>query len=262
MSDVVTERDGRVLIATMNRSAHRGSIGGHLMAELLEASRTVQQDDSLGALVVAANGPVWSSGGDPNALQSGFGPGADASHLVHREKIGGENGLGDLSDQAIKFDALGVGAWLTAYLQCEKPLIAAIDGVAVGGGFALALAHDVRVISDRARFLPAFNGLGVGPELGTSWALARLVNASRAASIIMTNKWVDADEALASGLANLTVTSADLLATAVDYGSRISARPLPQVIAAVRALREVAGTTLEQRLAREWDARRVSAGPA
>lgn len=256
MSDVETRQVGRVLVATMSRAAHRGSIGGEVMSGLLEAAQTVHADAGLGALVVAADGPVWSSGGDPDALVSGFGPGAKASRLVHREKIGGENGVGFMSDQAIEFDRLGVGAWLELYRQCNKPLIAAIDGAAVGGGFALALSHDYRVVSDNARFLPAFNGLGVGPELGTSWTLSRLVGGSRAAEIIMSNAWVGAEQALELGIANQIESSNDLLGRAIDVAAEIAARPPHEVAAAVRALREASSRSLEQHLAFEWDARR------
>ena len=256
MSDIETRQVGRVLVATMNRAAHQGSIGGQVMAGLLDAARTVHTDAGLGALVVAADGPVWSSGGDPNALNSGFGPGARASHLVHREKIGGENGIGFMSDQAIEFDVLGIGAWLPLYRQCDKPLIAAIDGAAVGGGFALALAHDYRIVTDNARFLPAFNGLGVGPELGTSWTLSRLVGISRAAEIIMSNAWVGAERALEQGMANMMVPSEDLLDRAIEVATEIAARPPHEVIGAVRALREASSRSLEQQLALEWDARR------
>ena len=240
----------------MYRAAHQGSIGGQVMAELLDAARTVHTDAGLGALVVAADGPVWSSGGDPNALKSGFGPGARASHLVHREKIGGENGIGFMSDQAIEFDVLGIGAWMPLYRQCDKPLIAAINGAAVGGGFALALAHDYRIVSENARFLPAFNGLGVGPELGTSWTLSHLVGASRAAEIIMSNTWVGAERALEQGIANMMVPSEDLMGRAIEVATEIAARPSHEIIGAVGALREASSRSLEQQLALEWDARR------
>ncbi len=160
-----------------------------------------------------------------------------------------------MPDQAIEFDVLGIGAWLQLYRQCDKPLIAAIDGAAVGGGFALALAHDYRIVTENARLLPAFTGLGVGPELGTSWTLSRPVGISGAAEIINLNAWVGADRAREQGIVNMMVHSEDLLDRAIEVATEIAAPP-HEISAAVRALREASSRSLEQHLALEWDARR------
>lgn len=256
MTDLITERVGRVLVATINRAAQGNSIGGTLMADLLAASQEVENDDALGALLLTSTGKIWSSGGDPGELGDGFGPGADASRLVLRDGLGGKNGLPELSDQALAFDELGIGAWLLQYRRCQKPLIAAVGGVAVGGGFALALAHDLRIAGDGARFRPAFNALGVGPELGTSWTLSRLIGTGRATEAILSDRWIDAQQSLQLGIVSELVAGDKLYEHALAVAQDIASRPAPAVRAAMRVLREPAAS-LGAALRRETQLRRA-----
>lgn len=257
MSDLSVEREGSVLVATIRSHDGRNAIAGTLFRDLLCAANEVEENDELGALVVAAEGPVWCSGGDPSLLSSGFGPGAHASRLVHRDKIGGDQGLNPISEQALAFESIGVGAWLLKYRECGKPLIAAIDGAAVGGGFALALAHDIRILGKSARFRAAFNSVGVGPEMAVSWTLPRLVGPSRAVQLIMQDSWILAPEAVRMGLASEVVADGTLHDHAVDVAQRISSRPGAEVRATVRLLREANERILRTQLELEWSLRRM-----
>lgn len=255
MSDLTVDRAGPVVIATINREERGNSIGGSLMKDLADLAWRIEGDDEAGALVVTARGRIWCSGGDPSSLRAGFGAGADAGHLVFRDRIGGDQGIDIDSDQTLAFDAVGLGAWLDLYLRCRKPLIAAVNGAAVGGGFALALAHDIRVAAASARFIPAFAGLGVGPELGTSWHLPRLVGPTRATEILMRNTTVDAAEAHRIGLVNEVHPDEELLEHAVRTATDIAERGDETNRRTLRALRNVDNRGLEDSLRDQWAVR-------
>ena len=257
MSDVVVTRVGRVLVATINRADRGNSIGGRMMAELLAAAREAENDDSVGAMVLASTGRIWCSGGDPSELGSGFGPGADASRLIHHDHLGGENGLPALSEQAVRFDKLGIGAWLLLYRECGKPMIAALGGIAIGGGFALSLCHDMRIGSSSMRVRAGFAGVGVGPELGTSWTLPQIIGRGHAAEMLLSNRWVGAQEALRLGLINDLVPDEQLLERTIEIADGIASRPAETVRSVVRALRDVHINSLEQQLRLEWDLHRA-----
>ena len=261
MSDVVVTRVGRVLVATINRADRGNSIGGRMMAELLAAANEAENDDSVGVMVLASTGRIWCSGGDPSELGRGFGPGADANRLIHHDKLGGENGLPALSDQAVQFDKLGINAWLPLYRECGKPMIAALGGIAIGGGFALSLCHDMRIGSHSMRVRPGFAGLGVGPELGTSWNLPQIVGPSQAAEMLLSDRWVGAQEALRLGLISELVPDEQLLDRTVEIADSIASRPAETVRSVIRALRDVHVNSLEQQLRLEWDLFRARATP-
>jgi 2-(1,2-epoxy-1,2-dihydrophenyl)acetyl-CoA isomerase len=93
-----------------------------------------------------------------------------------------------------------VGAWVHAVTQCEKPVIAALNGVAAGAGFGLALACDLRVMSAGATCTAGYVRRGLSPDAGVSWFLPRLVGHARAADLIFTGRDVPAAEALHMGL--------------------------------------------------------------
>ena len=106
----------------------------------------------------------------------------------------------------------------------RKPVIAAVNGAAAGGGFALALSADVRIASSAARFNAAFVRIGVsGCDIGVSWLLPRLVGASRAFELMLTGRFVDAAEAERMGLVARVVADGELLDAALDVAEQIRA---------------------------------------
>jgi enoyl-CoA hydratase/carnithine racemase len=136
----------------------------------------------------------------------------------------------------LKFQEVATGG-IAAIRHLPFPVIAAIHGPATGGGLALALAADIRLVAPTARFSAAFVkvGLSVG-ELGTSYNLTRLVGPGRAAEIAYTARLVHAEEAVRIGLANRMVPSADLIDEAISLARRIATTPAGGLRTSKRAL--------------------------
>ena len=121
-----------------------------------------------------------------------------------------------------------------AVRQVEKPIIAAVNGVAAGGGFDLACASDLRIASDRATFCEVFAKIGLFPGTGGTYFLPRIVGLEKALELIWTADTIDADEALRIGLVGRVVAHDDLLAEATELARRLAAGP-PLALALAKA---------------------------
>jgi len=174
-----------------------------------------------------------------------FSAGADISEF-DQNRATGESGQSYERVTEDAFDSL---------YRCAKPVVAAIRGICFGGGFALALACDLRVASDDARFCSQFIKVGIGGcDIGISYTLPRLVGASRAHDLILTARVIDAAEAERIGLVNRVVPPEELETTAEALAREIAGRaPLP--VRHVKALVDRAGSEpLEAVMAGERDA--------
>jgi enoyl-CoA hydratase/carnithine racemase len=130
-------------------------------------------------------------------------------------------------------------------------VIAAVDGAAVGFGADLALACDLRLFSERAYLQEKFVGIGLMPDGGGTFHLARLVGPGRALELLLLGEKLDAAQALALGLANRILPSSELMAGALELAQRLAAGP-PLALAAIKAATRAAMTgTLEEALDRE-----------
>jgi enoyl-CoA hydratase/carnithine racemase len=154
---------------------------------------------------------------------------------------GGVPGEGTLADFSAGSDdevADRIGGWQAGFTWLRDPRwisIAAVQGHAVGAGFQLALAADLRVIADDARFCMRENALGLIPDMTGTKTLHEAVGYSRALEICATARWVDAEEAVRIGLATLAVPAAELDAAVADLCAALLANPA----APARALREL-----------------------
>ena len=138
--------------------------------------------------------------------------------------------------------------------RSEKPVIAAIQGVCVGGGQELVMACHIRIASDRTRFAQPEISLGIIPGFGGSQRLARIVGASRATELILTGDVITPQEALRIGLVNHVVSDGALLKTAKEIGKKIARHGLPAIRAAMRAIGRGLDATLEEGLKAEEEA--------
>ncbi|MGW1545865.1 enoyl-CoA hydratase/isomerase family protein [Streptomyces sp. NPDC002346] len=148
-----------------------------------------------------------------------------------------------------------IATLVTRLRSLRMPVVAAVQGAASGGGFALALASDVRVCADDARFNAAFVKVGLSAcDIGVSWLLPRLIGASRAFELLLTGRFVDAEEADRIGLVSRLVPRAELLDTALEVARSIAAlspygvRMTKQVMwSQLEISSQVAGLDLENR---------------
>lgn len=153
-----------------------------------------------------------------------------------------------------------VGRWVQSVLRCEKPVIAAVNGVAAGAGMGLALACDLRIVANSARFAPGYIRVGLSPDAGVSWFLPRLVGLGRAMELLLTAREVDAPEAERIGLASMVVPDDQVVQRAAEVAERLAAASPIALALTRRALYRGMDATLDQQLAREVEYVRVCAG--
>ena len=206
MSAVTLERRAGVLIITLNRPK-ANAIDVATSLELYAAFKTLNDDPALRVGIITGTGRFFSAGWDLGAANDG-------------EAVDADHGPGGF-------------AGLTEYFDLTKPVIAAVNGLAVGGGFELALAADLIVASTEARFWLPEAQLGMLPDSGGLLRLPKAIPARLAHEMILTGRRMDADEALALHLVNRVVAPEALLDSAVDLAETI-ARSAPLAIAAAR----------------------------
>lgn len=209
MSTLRIERDGAVATLTLDRPEKLNALSAKLLDELLAAVERLNADASTRVAIV-------TGGGD-----RAFAAGADIAAMATMSTV-----------EAKEFSERGhrVGA---AMEQSRLPFIAAVNGVALGGGCELALACDVIYASDKARFGQPEVNLGVGPGFGGTQRLPRRVGVGQARRLCMIGEMIDAAEALRIGLADAVVPHADLLSTVRRVAAVIATKP-PLAVAAIK----------------------------
>ncbi|HKN38749.1 MAG TPA: enoyl-CoA hydratase/isomerase family protein [Acidimicrobiia bacterium] len=254
MSDVDIERDGGVATLVMRSGAHN-TVRGTLLADVLEAVEELERDDGVRVVITAAEGPIWCASADFEDLDRHLGRPAD--DLLHDDAFAGAKGLPLQSAQARRFDRLGIGHWVLRFRRFGKPLVAALTGSVAGGGLSLAVMHDFRIASAEARFRAAFMSMAVGPEMGLSFFLPRLVGLPVATDLLLRDRKLDASEALACGLVHEVVAPADVVPRARALAEELAAKPPLAVRAHIRALRATVENSLAGQLELEWDNQRI-----
>ena len=219
---LVESRDG-VRVVTLNRPDVLNAISAQLGAELLDALREAERTADTRCLLLTGAG-------------RGFCAGADL-----REQAPGQTSVGDL----LRTRYNGIVQRMRAM---EKPVIAAVNGVAAGAGCNLALAADLRVASDRASFIEAFSRVGLIPDSGGTWLLPRLVGTGRALEMMFFADPLDAAAAERLGLVNRVVPHDDLMPRALEWAARLAAGPTRAYGLIKRGVSQAASMTLADAL--------------
>lgn len=206
MSAVLLDRRDDVLIITLNRPK-ANAIDVATSLELYAAFKTLNDDPALRVGIITGTGRFFSAGWDLGAANDG-------------EAVDADHGPGGF-------------AGLTEYFDLTKPVIAAVNGLAVGGGFELALAADLIVASTDARFWLPEAQLGMLPDSGGLLRLPKAIPARLAREMILTGRRLEADEALTLGLVNRVAAPEELISSALDL-AEIIARAAPLAITAAR----------------------------
>jgi 2-(1,2-epoxy-1,2-dihydrophenyl)acetyl-CoA isomerase len=256
MSDVDLRIDGGVATLLMTPSGEHNTVGGTLLKDLLEAAGELERDDAVRAVVTAASGPIWCASAHFDDLERFLGSSAD--EMLHNPEFAGDKGLPPMSEEARRFDRLGMGHWVLGWLRLQKPTIAALTGSVAGGGLSLALMHDFRIASEEARFQTAFLSVGVGPEMALSWFLPRVVGLPAATELLLCDRRLKAPEALRRNLVHEVVPAADVVGRAQALAAELAAKAPLGVRAHVRSLRASLDSTLRQQLELEWDNQRIT----
>ena len=193
--DVIYEVDDPVATITLNRPEKLNAFTTRTLNEMRDAVDRAVADPAVVGIVVTGAG-------------RGFCAGLDSAQLSATATAGSS------SKPPASDDVPGLFTWL---LAADKPVIAAINGVAAGGGFVLAVMSDVRIASTAATFTSIFSKRGLIAEHGTTWIVPRLVGAGNALDLLWTSRRIDAAEAHRMGLVQHLAEPDDLLATARQY---------------------------------------------
>lgn len=222
------ERAEAIETWTLDLPEQRNPISGNdMIAAVEEATDRVNRDPSVRAVILTGAGSAFSSGGNIKDMadRTGlFGHAAPAQRTAYRD---------------------GIQRIPRALHACEVPLIAAVNGPAVGAGCDLALMCDLRIASSTAFFAESFVKLGIIPGDGGAYFLPRAIGAARAAEMALTGDRVDAETALAWGLVSQVVAPEDLLTSAHRLAERVAANPPHAVRMAKKLLREADGRSLD-----------------
>ncbi len=199
-----------VAVLTLNRPERLNAISQAIREEVHAAVQTAQDDDQIRALIITGAG------------ERGFCSGADLSGGVEARA----RAAAAEQSQTQRLDEVGwVGRWARRFFYFDKPLIAAVNGIAAGAGMSMAMAADLRVGSEHSRFKSVFIERNFSPDSGLSYFLPRVVGYSRAADLIFTSRTVLAEEAYRLGLLDRLVPHSTLVEEAVKLAGEMAGWP-------------------------------------
>ena len=217
-TQILYEVDDRVATITLNRPEKLNAFTNRMMRELIDAFDRIDGDDEVRAVIVTGAGRGFCAGADLSAGGATFAyGGSDEQTAAGVPRDGG-------------------GMVSLRIFECNKPVIAAINGAAVGVGITLALPMDLRLVSTSAKIGFVFARRGIVPEACSSWFLPRLVGISQALEWCYSGRVFDADEALAGGLVRSVHEPDDLLPAARAIAAEIADHGAPVSIALTRRM--------------------------
>ena len=220
------EKKGAVGILTVNRPEALNAINSALLDELYDKVSEIAADESVRCLILTGSGKAFVAGADIGEMK-------------------------DLSKQeGYEFGMRGHRSF-TAVENLEIPVIAAVNGYALGGGCELALCADIRIASEHAKFAQPEVGLGITPGFGGTQRLIRTVNRAKAMEMILTARTVSAQEALEMGLVSRVVPGEELMNTALALAESIAANAPVAVRNAKAAVRRSYARELDEDLEAE-----------
>lgn len=231
-SSVLLEREGPVGVVRLNRPGKLNAFAGDMRDRIGDAVESLADEEGVRTIVITGAG-------------RGFCAGADIDYL--NELVAEENE----KDFA---KLLEVGERVVAAIRSTaQPVVAAINGPAAGGGANLALACDLRIMSDAASIGQTFTRIGLHPDWGGTYFLPRLVGESRALELMWTGRMVGAEEALAIGMVNRVVAADRFEEEAMEWARKIAAAPPIAVARIKHAVYESRDSDLETMLALEME---------
>lgn len=226
---IIYEKKDGIATITLNRPERLNAIGLNMQLELGKALEEANSDDEVRVLIITGAGRGFCSGADLTVL----GDTAEqvGQHLVARSPAAG-----------------GIRSFTLQLQNFEKPTIAAVNGHAVGAGLSLALACDIKIASDRARFSQIFIKRGLVPDTGSTYFLPRLVGMARACEMAFTGDILDAEQAKEYGLVSRVVPHDELMGVVRELAAKIAAGPPIAMKLAKRALNRGATSDLASAL--------------
>ncbi|HAU25175.1 MAG TPA: enoyl-CoA hydratase [Gammaproteobacteria bacterium] len=210
------EVSDQILTITLNRPEQLNAFTVEMAKELIRAFNQASDDDEVSAIVVTGAGKAFCAGMDLSSAGNVFGLNEELQPSLDDMRT-------RLHDPAIEEGVRDTGGQLTlAIFECKKPVIAAINGAAVGIGATMSCAMDIRLVSEAARVGFVFNKVGITPEAASSWFLPRIVNMGTALEWIYSGDLIGAEELTQKGFANHQLAAEELLPKAYEIARRIT----------------------------------------
>ena len=224
------EQDGAIVTLTMNDPDRRNPLTGNsAVEEFLEAADRIEKDASVHVVIVTGSGKAFSAGGDVKDMKK------------YEDDT--------LRPVSIRTEyQQGIQRLTLALYNLEVPMIAAVNGYAIGAGCDLTCMCDIRIAGESAKFAESFIKVGLIPGDGGAWLLPRVVGMSKAAEMAFTGEMLDANAALACGLVSRVVPDDQLLAEVGALAAKIAANPGPTLRMTKRLLKEGQVTRLSSLL--------------
>lgn len=222
MTEVIVERAGQVLEVTLNRPEKKNALTRAMYQAVEDAFATADADPTIRVVLLTGAGDTFTSGNDLKDFQARAGTGG----------------------------ALQASPFLAALSSLTKPLVAAVNGAAIGVGTTILAHCDLVVAARSARFVMPFTSLGLVPEAASSLLFPRLLGHQRASALLLLGEPMDAATALAWGFVNQVVPDAELLGVARGLAGRLAALP-PQAVQMTRNLIKHGRTDVPGRIEQE-----------
>lgn len=201
-TDIIYKKEGHIATITLNRPDRMNSFSPDMSESMVRAVNDASTDKKMRVIILTATGRAFCSGADVKAMAQKFDqPGKEREQMYHRTSIYG------------------------MMRKCDKPVIAAVNGVAVGGGLDLALACDIRIASDKARFAEVFVRRGLVPATGGTYFLPRLIGLDKALMMVWTGDMIDAKEAERIGLVTMVVPHEELEMATLEVAEKLAKGP-------------------------------------
>ncbi len=208
LTDALLSVENRVATLTLNRHDLRNALTGtQLIEDIVTTAHWVNQAAEVSVLLITGAGSAFSAGGN----------------IRDMAERGGDF-AGDVAECEQRYRR-GIQRIPLALQDVEVPIIAAVNGPAIGAGFDLANMADIRIASDKAKFGETFLNLGIIPGDGGAWLMQRLIGYQRAFELTLTGRVIDASEAKELGIVMEVVAADELLPAALTLAERIASQP-------------------------------------
>ncbi|MBO9513260.1 MAG: enoyl-CoA hydratase/isomerase family protein [Variovorax sp.] len=198
---LIEEQHGSVLLLQLNSPGNRNAIGAEMKDALWRGAKRFVESEELRCLLITGCEGVFCAGGDLRSMRT------DTRTVAVRQRMA-------LTHASIKL-----------LVNCEKPVITAVNGAAVGAGLSLALLGDIAIAREDAYFMAGFPKVGVLPDMGVLYTLPRAVGRMQANDLLMTNRRVEPQEAKAIGLVSRVLPAAGFLEAALQLAQQVAEGP-------------------------------------
>jgi 2-(1,2-epoxy-1,2-dihydrophenyl)acetyl-CoA isomerase len=222
---LLTDLTDGVLVVTLNRPNKYNALNHTVAKEIMAVCKQASRDKAIRCIVITGAGKGFCAGQDLSEVEGRDGDFSFRDHLIP-----------------------SYNRMVVAMRKLEKPIVVAVNGACAGAGLGLALAGDIRISSDRAKFLTAFIGIGLAPDSGVSYWLPRLVGPARAAELLFTNDIVDGPTAAEYGIVNRCVPHETLMDETMALARRLADGPTHAIGITKRALNKSLGVSFEEQV--------------